>query len=140
MATSQEPVRIGRVNRGTERALGISLTGETNIYMKADDLDRFAAKKPDSYLKLLEEIASIIKTPDFVSFDAEEEAITYIKHYFHGGMFHGVYIRIRHKGRPAKWIFEKLVTGDKTTIPPMFGSSAFVRPQYKRIPEGDKGV
>ena len=55
-----EPLRIGRVTRATERTLGISLTGSVMIYIENEMLDSLAEKHPDTYLTHIQEIGAVL--------------------------------------------------------------------------------
>ena len=130
-----EPIRIGRIARATERALGLSLTGEVGIFMNAKDLDALASKRPNDYLKVLEEIGQIIHDPDFVSFDDKKESIRYVKFYFKEGAFSAVAVGIKKSGRPAKWRYENLLTVGKMALPFAEQGISLVRPIYKKVLE-----
>ena len=81
-----EPIKIGRIARPTERALGLSLTGEVAIYMDEELVNSLAQRRPADYLSVLEEISSLIHDPDFVSFDEEKEMLVYQKNYYKQGV------------------------------------------------------
>ena len=131
----EQPLKIGRIARPTERALGISLTGEVAIYMDDKDLDALVAKRPESYLSFLEELAKIIHDPDFVAFDAEKEELTYHKVFYKDGAFQAMYLLIKRRKDPIRWYYHGLFKGMKSIVPDQFHGLTFVRPQVKAIPQ-----
>ncbi len=133
----QEPLRIGRVARATERALGLSLSGEVAIYMEGRDLDRFSQKRPNDYLSYIQEIGAILKNPDFVSFNAEEERFVYLKNYYKNGTFTPVFVFIHKKGTPRRFFFQKMEFGSKQPLPEELSRLSFRRPNPKKDPEKD---
>ena len=130
-----QPIRIGRIARATERALSLSLTGEVNIYMEAKELDALAAKRPNDYLKVLEEIGQMIHDPDFVSFHRESQSIQYVKFYYKEGALSAVCVTIKKKGRPSKWRYESLMTLGRLPLNNAQKDLSYVRPIYKKVLE-----
>lgn len=123
-----EPIRVGRIARNAERALNLSLTGEVNIYMESKQVDAWAAKRPDSYLKQLEEIGHILKCPDYVSFDSSKERFAYAKTYVRSGVLSLVLVRVKKRGTPGKWYVEQIETALKTPLPSSYQDIEFARP------------
>ena len=130
---NQEPIKVGRIARAIERALGLSLTGEVAIYMSAADVDALASKRPGTYLKQLEEVGSILKNPEFVCFDQASETFSYTRSYIREGHLNMVYVRVRR--RQMRWYVEAIENGLKVALPAPYGHANFVRPQYKKLPE-----
>lgn len=130
----EEPIKIGRIARPSERALGISLTGEVSIYMAPEDLDAIARKRPNDYLAFLEEISKIIHDPDYVAFEAEQEKLVYAKDFFKDDAFRMVFLSIKRSKSPGKWYFDALQMGPKNALGDSFQGLRFVRPQVKAIP------
>lgn len=130
---TQEPIKVGRIARAIERALGLSLTGEVAIYMSAQEVDALAAKRPSTYLRQLEEVGSIIKNPDFVCFDAPSETFSFTRSYIREGVLNMVYVKVRRKA--MHWYVEGIENGLKVALPTPYGHANFVRPQYKKLPE-----
>ena len=131
MENENESIKLGRISRPMERALGISLPSDVNIYMKSEDIDALAAKRPDSYLKTIGEIAYICKQPDFVSFDEKENLFTFLRFYCKNGSFYAVYVTVNLQGTPQKWHYFKI--GKCSPFPadgPLKGRE-FVRPEWK---------
>ena len=131
METENEPIKIGRIARPIERALNISLTGEVSIYMSSSDLDAIAQKRPNSYLKYLEELGAILKNPDFVSFCADHEEMAFVKAYFQDGGFSFVKLTIQRLGAPARWFYKCLTPLSKASGPEQW-PYPFVRPCNKK--------
>ena len=128
-----EPIKVGRIARAIERALDISLTGEVAIYMKEEEINAMAAKRPSSYLKQLEEIGSILKNPDFVCFDAEKETFVFTRSYIREGILNMVYLKV--KRLQQRWYVHGIENGMKAALPISYQDAMFVRPQYKKLPE-----
>jgi hypothetical protein len=72
------PIKVGRVNIDVEKALGLVLTSDVSVYIGEEALNDLASRHPENYLSILEEIAKILKTPDFV---ASEELATIVREY-----------------------------------------------------------
>lgn len=128
-----DPIKIGRIARSVERALGLSLSGEVAIYMKGKDIDALAQKRPDSYLRQLEETGSIIKNADFVCFDAEHEEFTFAKSYVKEGQLRLVFVRVQRN--QTRWYVTGIESGLRVTLPSRYAKANFVRPQQKKLPE-----
>ena len=139
MERQNEPIKIGRIARSTERALGLSLTGEVAIYIGEKELDDLAVKMPGSYLKFLHEVTEVLKNPDFVSFDTEKEAFTYEKFYFKDGLFSALFLVVGRGKTPGRWYFKHCFRGMKVPLPKNVEGQEFHRPVAKRIlTEGEK--
>ena len=132
-----EPIKIGRIARPTERALGISLTGEVAIYVDEELVNSLAQRRPADYLSVLEEISSLIHDPDFVSFDEEKEMLVYQKNYYKQGAFESVYLIVKRRKRPIRWYLEAFCRGPRTCVPDKVERHNFVRPQLRAIPQKD---
>lgn len=130
-----QPIKVGRIARAIERALGLSLTGEVAIYMRDKDLNALAAKRPTSYLRQIEEIGAILKNPDFVCFASETEEFSFVKGYIREGQLSLVFVRV--KRWQTRWYVEGIETGLKALMPLTYRKAKFVRPQYKKLPEAE---
>ena len=128
-------IKVGRVARSTERALGISLTGEVAIYVEEEALNRIADRRPKTYLSFVEEIGNILRNPDFVSFDPSREEFTYLKYYFQQKAFTQVYVTVGRKGTPARWFISRIYNGTRTPPPTHLTGARFVRPMNKKVSE-----
>ncbi|MBO4540870.1 MAG: hypothetical protein J5736_02730 [Bacilli bacterium] len=104
----EKDIKIGRVNRGVEKALRLSLASDVSVWMKEEDLNKLAKEKPETYLKTIEGIQEILKCPDFVSYRDEEDALFYVKDFFRNGRFRKVLVVLRHEGTPKCWVFSRL--------------------------------
>jgi hypothetical protein len=89
-----ESVKLGRINRAIEKALGVDLGENVWIYMEQDDLDQMASKWPSVYLSRLEEASKIIKTPDYASYAPKKKTLFLIKEYLREGEFTKVALEI----------------------------------------------
>jgi hypothetical protein len=89
-----ESVKLGRINRAIEKALGVDLGENVWIYMDQADLDKMASKWPSVYLARLEEASKIIKTPDYASYAPKKKTLFLIKEYLREGEFTKVALEI----------------------------------------------
>jgi len=127
MGGAKEPIKLGRINKACEKALGLSLTSEVAVYMEEDDLNRLAIARPHDYLKTLEEIGAIIKRPDYVRFEKDKEEITYLKEYLQEGAFVKVAVCLSHCGTPKRWRFVKMYRLQDERARQLNSVSLFVR-------------
>ena len=136
MPDNNEPIRIGRITRSTEKSLGISLTGSVLIYMEPEAIDKIAGKRPTDYLSYLQEIESILREPDFVAFDQEHERFLFIKGYIRSGAYSQVYVSVEHRGTPAQWTFAGIFTSPSFNLPKAVEGLNFTRVRdYKNVPK-----
>jgi hypothetical protein len=89
-----EAVKLGRINRAVEKALGVDLGNDVWIYMDEEDLDKMVAKWPSAYLARLEEASKIIKTPDYAAYSPSKKTLFLIKEYLRDGEFSKVALEI----------------------------------------------
>lgn len=115
-AQTNDDLLIGRINRKEEKALGISLTSSVLIYVQNADLNRMAAKRPNTYLADLEEIGSIIKTPDYVLYRDDEEQFYFVREYLRNHDFQKILVKVAHFGTPKRWV---LLSVSRTSIEEM---------------------
>jgi hypothetical protein len=94
-----EPVKLGRINRAVEKAIGVDLGEDVWIYMKAADVDEMAEKWPSAYLARLSEASRIIKKPDYAAYQQEKKTLFLIKEYLKEGEFTKVALEIEHEGQ-----------------------------------------
>ena len=123
----EKDIKIGRVNRGVERVLGLALASDVSVWMKEEDLNRLAKEKPDSYLKTIEGIQDILKVPDFVSYDDAEDCLFYVKEFFHNGRFRKVLVVVKHEGTPKAWVFSRMSCPSDETIVCLASGNDFTR-------------
>lgn len=135
-----EPIRIGKVSRGCERCLKISLTGNTGVYIRGEDLDRIANKRPEDYLIYVDQIGSIVKTPDFVGFDEEREEVVFSKSFYSGGVFQIVYVVCRRTDGSEGFIYSGVCSGQCSVVPQSIKPHYFARPEYKKVTASNESV
>ncbi len=140
MERQLENIKVGRIARSTERALGLSLTGEVSIYMTNATLDELARKKPQSYLRFLREITEILKNPDFVSFDQVHEQFVYQKQYYKAGAFQSLYLFVGRGEEPGKWYFLRFMQGEKLPLSKALEGRQFLRPMPKKVEKEEAAV
>ena len=140
MERQNENIKVGRIARSTERALGLSLTGEVSIYIVQKDLDDLAERMPHGYLRFLREVAEILKNPDFVSFDEAREEFIYQKQYFKAGSFQAVFLFVGRGEIPGKWYFKRCVKGTKLPLTKAMEGRLFLRPVAKKVEKEEDPV
>ena len=138
MGRQNECFKVGRIARSTERALGLSLTGEVSIYIPGDDLDELAGRMPTGYLRFLREVTEILKNPDFVSFDEAREEFIYQKQYFKAGFFQAMFLFVGRGEEPGKWYFKKACKGSKVPLLKGMEGRSFHRPIAKKVEKEDE--
>lgn len=131
----EDSLKIGRINRATERALGISLSGDVNIYMSNEELDKIAAKRPHDYLRYTQEITTILKTPDFVSFDIGPQSFYFGRFYPQEDRFSWVLVEVKQIGHVYRFI--RILNGGKMPLGKELGRLKWARPIDKKIPESE---
>lgn len=99
----EEDLKIGRITRNVEKALGLSLTSSVLVYADESFLDKLTRDHPERYLKIMEEVSSLLKKPDFVSFNEKKEEFVYLRVYCKEGNFKIGKLTISHVGKPKEW-------------------------------------
>ena len=82
-------IKIGRIARKVEKALGEDMGKDVFLYVSNKRLDAWARKRPEAYLRDLEEVSRIVSSPDYVRHlrkDGQEE-LTFVREYVRGGLF-----------------------------------------------------
>ena len=57
-------IKIGRISKKAEKALGKDLGNDIFLYVDNARLDELSRKRPETYLKDLEELSKMISSPD----------------------------------------------------------------------------
>lgn len=94
-------LKIGRVNRKIEKAVGHEFGKDVAVYLSNGALDELASKWPDVYLGRIEEMGRIISSPDYASYCAKRKTLFLIKEYLRNGEFRKVVMEIEDEGRLA---------------------------------------
>jgi hypothetical protein len=103
-------LKLGRVSKRIEKAVGETFDADVSVYMGKDSLNEFARKYPESYLRKIEAMADLLKRPDYAAYDAEGKDLFLIKEYIREGSFRKVVMRL-HRGE--RWEYASLgVLGD----------------------------
>lgn len=110
---NEQPVRLGRISRGIEKAVGKDFGDDIWVYVRNEELDRLARNWPTSYLARLEESGRIIKNPDYVAYDDQGKILYFIKEYFHEGIFKKVVLSLEND---LQWHFLDLVVLDEAIL------------------------
>lgn len=122
------PLKLGRISRKVEKALGLSLVCDVNIYLPQPQLDQLAASRPHDYLKRLDEISGICRDPDYVRYDESNDTFIYLKEYIKDGVFLKVAVDLTHEGDPKRWVFGKMYVLSDSLARVYNASHLFVRP------------
>ena len=128
-----EPLKVGRINRATERALDISLSGDVNIYLREEQLNDIASKRPDTYLAYIEELSSILRKPDFVSFDSERQSFFYCRAYAQSGAVQLVFLEVTHE--QCRYHLKRVFKGGRVALIQELLKLHFARPVDKKVNE-----
>jgi hypothetical protein len=110
---NEEPVRLGRISRGMEKALGKDFGDDIWIYVTGGDLDRLASHWPTNYLARLEECGRILKNPDYLAYAEKEELLYFIKEYFKDNLFKKVVVILKNE---KQWHLKELVVLDEPLL------------------------
>ena len=87
-------LKIGRINRRIEKALGHEFGSDVSVYLTNVTLDEMAAKWPTTYLSRVEEMGKIVASPDYVSYSPTGKRLYLIKEYLRAGRFCQVVMEI----------------------------------------------
>jgi len=126
----KKSVRLGKVSKSVEKALGIPFTTGNSVYLLNEDADALAKKRPKHYLREIEEMSEILKNPDWVTF-VKEEGIFYVKEYIKDGRFRHVLLHLKQKGRPKKWSYYELICPSEEVLRDIDRKAAFKKPILK---------
>lgn len=91
----KEPIKLGRVNAATEKALGFSLGEKTSVFLFEEGLRSFAERYPDEYLKVLHEASHVLSRPDFASYDGGAKTLYLTRDYYKNGTFRKMCLSIK---------------------------------------------
>ncbi len=80
-------LKLGRVSKNVERAIECTLPGDVFVYIKEENLNAFAVRYPDDYLRRIEVIKDILSHPHFAAYLKEEETIYLFRTYYRNGIF-----------------------------------------------------
>ena len=94
-----ESLKIGRVSRKVEKAVGHEFGTDVSVYIPGEELDELARKWPDNYLGRVEEMGRIIAAPDYASYSAKRKTLFLIKEYLRNGEFRKVALEIMDEGK-----------------------------------------
>ena len=87
-------LKIGRINRRIEKALGHEFGSDVSVYLTNATLDEMAAKWPTTYLSRVEEMGKIVASPDYASYSPTGKRLYLIKEYLRAGHFCQVVMEI----------------------------------------------
>lgn len=85
--TEASSLKLGRVSKNVERALSTTLTGDVFVYIKEENLNAFAVKYPNDYLRRMALVKDIITHPHYAAYIKEEEKIYLFRTYYKDGVF-----------------------------------------------------
>lgn len=88
----QQPIKLGKIPK-TVRQL-FSFSEGDDVWMTNDFLDSLASRYPADYLRKVEEVAHILKEPQYGAYDAKEGILYLLREYVKGSSFCKVYLAI----------------------------------------------
>ncbi|MCI1244351.1 MAG: hypothetical protein LKG11_00095 [Bacilli bacterium] len=94
-----ESLKIGRVSRKIEKAVGHEFGDDVGVYLSNEELDAFARKWPKTYLGRIEEMGRIIAKPDYAAYCVKKRVLFLIKEYLKEGAFRKVAMEIGDEGK-----------------------------------------
>lgn len=103
-----QSLKLGKIKEEILSAFNLSLTMDKSLYIDTRMLDSLASRYPTSYLKIIERLSYIVKSPTYVGFDDEVGVLAYYEPYCHQGLGFLCY-RFRLLGRPRKWSLVSLL-------------------------------
>lgn len=105
---NNQSIKIGKISKKMEDAFGLAFASDINVYIRPDFLDALAARRPESYLKTIEEMKSIIKSPDLIYYSKENTCFGFLRLYPSSKGFLVILIKISPQGRPKVWAVEEM--------------------------------
>ena len=96
-------LKVGRISSKVEKGLSLSLFSDPNIYLNETFLNQLANKRPKSYPHDIENIANLIKKPDFVFSLKSKKELIYSKIYVKDSSFYFLLLTLNRIGKPKKW-------------------------------------
>lgn len=94
----EEKVVLGRVSKGIQKVLGVSWKNSNIVYMQSSVADDIARRYEDAYLKVISEISSITKKPNFVIYDKDKKTLYLLKCYLSKGKIRTISICLKKEG------------------------------------------
>lgn len=101
----EEPLRLARLAKAIEKALGVSLGDDVFVYLTDEDLREWVRKSPDRYLRRLEVLASYLRAPDYLAYVVTEKRLFLIKEILTEEGFEKITFEIVFEGR---WHLKKV--------------------------------
>lgn len=127
---TKEPVRIGRINAKTEKALEIDLKENIFCYITEARLREFVNKWPKDYLRKLEEASNIIKEPLYAGIDEENKLLYLIKDYIvKGKSFKKAGLVMSFKGQLQ---IQDIISFDDKKLEELSKNTKFAQVKYTR--------
>ena len=95
----QEPVRLGRLSKALEKALGVDFGEDVFVYVSEEALRLFASRWADSYLRKLEEASNILRYPLYAAYDEKRQRLYLLKEYVTAEGFKKAALEIAREGQ-----------------------------------------
>lgn len=108
-----EPIKIGRIKRGIEKALRYDLGEDVSVYVDEKCLRALAIAHPSDYLRRIEGSKEIISFPEYASVDKEGKTLFLIKDYFSKHRFIKMYAKIVFD---KTWMLQEVEPLDEKTL------------------------
>ena len=105
---NNQSIKIGKISKKMEEAFNLAFASDINVYIRPAFLDALAARRPESYLKTIEEMKSIIKNPDIIYYSKDDTCFGFFRLYPSSSGFQVILIKVSPQGRPKVWAVEEM--------------------------------
>ena len=105
---NNQSIKIGKISKKMEEAFNLAFASDINVYIRPAFLDALATRRPESYLKTIEEMKSIIKNPDIIYYSKTNTCFGFLRLYPSAQGFLVVFIKVSPQGRPKVWAVEEM--------------------------------
>lgn len=100
----KDAVKVGHINKKVEEKLGVSFANDMSLYILEPTLDDFARDYPESYLSILEEIASSVRNADSFSYSESRNELLFLRLYPREGQLYLLSSLFCFRGKPKRWV------------------------------------
>ncbi len=120
-------LKIGRIGKKIEEAMGVSIANDPSIYVLDLTLDDLARRYPESYLSILSEVKEAIKKPDSFSFDIEHGVLMFFRLIPKGKELFLLIAKVSSKGSPRKFVLSSISATKDLSFPKLKEGGPFYR-------------
>ena len=101
---NNQSLKIGKIAPEVESAFDTHFAFNTSIYYPESTLSALAAKHPENYLKIVEEVSRVLNKPDIVCYLRRDTSYIYFRLYVGKEGFRVLGVTVRLCGHPNIWI------------------------------------